>query len=98
MTTITTVTTASKLADYYIWFANDVGSYLRCDAKTLGLMLEVSCQKMNLLMLLLRRNQSENFTKAVQLKFDLAKETGFFTESVAIPKYFRKKPGFWAPV
>ncbi|MEG4586311.1 NACHT domain-containing protein [Microcoleus sp. MOSTC5] len=28
MTTITTVTTASKLADYYIWFANDVGSYL----------------------------------------------------------------------
>ena len=28
MTTITTVTTASQLADYYIWFANDVGSYL----------------------------------------------------------------------
>ena len=27
-TIITTITTASKLADYYIWFANDVGSYL----------------------------------------------------------------------
>ncbi|NJK69536.1 MAG: DUF4065 domain-containing protein [Microcoleus sp. SU_5_3] len=28
MTAITTVTTASQLADYFIWFANDVGSYL----------------------------------------------------------------------
>jgi uncharacterized phage-associated protein len=28
MTAITTITTASRLADYFIWFANDVGSYL----------------------------------------------------------------------